>query len=207
MIKEGELSTEDKWIYGWIHMCMMNYCRDIAMEWYDKAVSDNPDDDPQNYETAWMQRIHMYFLLKKGDEIIAELTEKANENPENPREIDHVIIALSWAEKNEDAYNLFKDAIKKFPDDWRMCIHGGDICKWLGKYDEALMYYDKAGEIGTYFCDELYCKASLYEDLGDYQKAYNIHMEIADTLRKRGFDVEADVAEENAKEAKSKIKQ
>lgn len=207
LIKEGELSTEDKWIYGWIHMCMMNYCRDIAMEWYDKAVSDNPDDDPQNYETAWMQRIHMYFLLKKGDEIIAELTEKANENPENPREIDHVIIALSWAEKNEDAYNLFKDAIKKFPDDWRMCIHGGDICKWLGKYDEALMYYDKAGEIGTYFCDELYCKASLYEDLGDYQKAYNIHMEIADTLRKRGFDVEADMAEENAKEAKSKIKQ
>ena len=50
-----------------------------------------------------------------------------------------------------------------------MYIHGGDIAKKLKKYDEALKCYDKAGEIGTYFCDELYCKASLYEDLGNYE--------------------------------------
>ena len=49
LIKKGEMSTEDKWLYGWIHMYMMNYCRDIAVEWYDKAVSDDPNDDPQNY--------------------------------------------------------------------------------------------------------------------------------------------------------------
>ncbi len=207
LIKEGKLSTEDKWLYGWIHMCMMNCCKDVAEEWYEKAVNDNPEDDPNNYQLACMQRMNFYFKTGKGDKIIAEQTEKARSNPDNPREIDNLIIAMSYAEKYDESYTVFKDAIKKFPDDWRMCIHGGDICKWLKKYDEALKYYDKAGEIGTYFCDELYCKAILYEDLGNYEKSHDMYMEIAETLRRRGYDVEADMAEESAKEVKKKIKQ
>ena len=73
------------------------------------------------------------------------------------------------------------------------------------KYDEALDCYNKAGKIGTYFCDELYCKASLYEDLGDYEKAYTEYMKLSDILRNRGYDVEADAAEKDAEEVKKKI--
>ena len=83
LMKEGELSTEDKWIYGWIHKCMMNCCKDVATEWFDKAVNDNPADDPINYHLACMQRMSFYFLIGKGDEIIAEQTEKAKLNPDN----------------------------------------------------------------------------------------------------------------------------
>ena len=61
-------------------------------------------------------------------------------------------------------------------------------------------YYDKAGEIGSFFCDELYCKVSLYEDLGEYEKSVEMYMKIADTLRQRGYDVEADMAEKDAEE-------
>ena len=63
LMKQGELSTQDKWQYGWIHMYMMNYCRDIAVEWYDKAVNDDPNNDPQNHRIACMQRIWMFFLI------------------------------------------------------------------------------------------------------------------------------------------------
>ncbi len=205
LIKNGELSTADKWQYGWIHMYMMNYCRDVAIEWYDKAVSDDPNEDPENYHIACMQRIWMFFLMKKEDEIISELREKAKSNPDNPRETDNLLIALIWAEKYDDAYNLFRDAIKKFPDDWRMHIHGGDIAKKLKKYNEALEYYDKAGEIGTYFCDEMDCKAGLYEEICEYEKAYNEYMKMADIYRSRGYDVEADMAEKRAEEVKRKI--
>lgn len=132
---------------------------------------------------------------------------KAKSNPDNPRDTDHLIIGLLYAEKYGEAYDCFKDAIKRFPDDWRIYIHGGDTCKWLKKHDEAIGYYNKAGEIGTYFCDELYCKASYYEDLGDYEKSHDMYMEIADILRGRGYDVEADMAEESAEEVKKKIKE
>ena len=206
LIKNSELSTEDKWHFGWIHKSMMTYCKEIAMEWYEKAVNDNPNIDPHNHQLACMQRIWMYFLINEGEKIINELTEKANMNLDNPRDADNLIIALIYAEKYDEAYNIFKNDIKKFPDDWRMYIHGGDICKKLKKYDEALDCYNKAGEIGTYFCDELYCKASLYEDLEDYEKSYAEYMKLSEILRKRGYDVEADMAEKDAKEVKNKIK-
>ena len=207
LIKKGELSTADKWQYGWIHMYMMNYCRDIAVEWYDKAVNDDPEKDPENHHIACMQRIWMFFLLKKEDEIISELREKAKENPDNPRKTDNLLVALIWAENYGEAYNIFTKAIKKFPDDWRMYIHGGDIAKKLKKYNEALAYYEKAGEIGTYFCDEMDCKIGLYEETGEYEKAYNECVKMADIYRSRGYDVEADIMTKRAAELKKKSEQ
>ena len=205
LIKEGKLSTQDKWMYGWIHMYMMNYCRDTAVEWYDKAVNDNPDNDPQNYRIACMQRIWMFFLLKKENEIFTELEKKVKENPLDPIATDNLLVAFSFAERYEEGYNYFKSAIKQFPNEWNMYIHGGDFCKKLKKYDEALMYYNKAGEIGTYFCDELYCIANLYEDLGEFKKACSVYMQIADTQRNRGYDVEAEMAEKQARECSEQV--
>ena len=207
LMKNGELSTEDKWLYAWVHMYMMNYCRDVAVEWYDKAVSDDPNDDPENYQIACMQRIWMFFLLNKEDEIISELEEKIKADPDNPRETDNLLIALIWAEKFDEAYSIFKEYIKKFPDDWRMYIHGGDIAKQLKKYDEALEYYNKAGEIGTYFCDEMDCRVGLYEEMHEYEKAYNECIKMADIYRSRGYDVEAEIAEKRAQEVKNKIRE
>ena len=76
LMKTGELSIEDKWQYGWIHMYMMNYCRDVALEWYKKAVEDDPLKDPQNHQIASVQRIWMYFLLKREDEIVTRMKVK-----------------------------------------------------------------------------------------------------------------------------------
>ncbi len=205
LTKNGNLSTADKWQYGWIHMYMMNYCRDVAVEWYDKAVEDNPNEDPENYHIACMQRIWMFFLLKKENEIISELREKMKADPHNPRQPDNLIVALIWAEKYDEAYGIFKESVRKFPDDWRIYIHGGDIAKKLKKYDEALEYYDKAGEIGTYFCDEMDCKVGLYEEIGEYEKAHNECMKMVEIYRSRGYDVEADMMLKRAEEIKRKI--
>lgn len=205
LINKGELSIEDKWQFGWIHMYMMNYCRDVSLEWYKKAVEDDPRSDPHNHQIASMQRIWMYFLLKREDEIIEELKEKLDKCPDDPRNTDNLIVALIWDEKYNEAYSLFKDAVKKFPDDWRIYIHGGDICKNLKKYDEALRYYDRAGEIGTYFCDEMDCRAGLFDSMGEYEKAYDEYMKMADIYRERGYDVEADIMEGLADEMKKKI--
>ena len=101
--------------------------------------------------------------------------------------------------KGEEAYECFLKAVEKFPDAWELYIHGGEVCGKLEKYDEAIQYFDRAGAIGTPFYDELYCKAMLYEKTGKYREAYKLYQEIAGKLRKNGFDVEADMAEESAK--------
>ena len=42
--------------------------------------------------------------------------------------------------------------------------------------------------------------------MGEYEKAYNMYMTIAEKLRADHWDVEADMAEDTAKEIKHKMK-
>ena len=206
LIKQDKMSIADKWQYGWIHMYMMNYCRDTALEWYQKAVDDPPQADPNEYSIACMQRIWMYFLLKREDEIIAECKEKVKKVPNDSMQTDNLLVALIYAEKPEEAYEIFVSAKDKFRDNWHLFIHGGDICKKLGRFDEAEAYYKTAGEIGTYFCDDLDCLANLYSDTGEYQKASACYLQMAEVYSSRGYDVEAEQMKRNAKEALEKGK-
>ena len=191
-IRNGNMSISDKWQYGWIHMVMMNYCRDVALEWYQKAVDDDPESNPNEYSIACMHRIWMYFLLKREDEIIAECREKVKNSPNDPIHADNLLIALLFAEKTEEAYEFFISVKEKYHNNWHLFIHGGEICEKLGRYDEAEAYYKAAGEAGTYFCDDLDMLANLYNKTGEYEKASECYLKMSEIYLSRGFDVEAE---------------
>ena len=206
LIKQDEISIADKWQYGWIHMYMMNYCRDVALEWYQKAVDDPPEADPNEYSIACIQRIRMYFLLNREDEIIAECKEKVKQAPNDSMQTDNLLVALLFAERTEEAYDIFLSAKEEVRDNWHLFIHGGEICEKLGRYDEAEGYYKTAGEIGTYFCDDLDSLANLYQKTGEYEKASACYLKMAEVYSARGFDVEAERMKRLAKEALEKQK-
>ena len=73
--------------------------------------------------------------------------------------------------------------------------------KW---YEEAFEYWEKAEALGTTFMDGKYAKASCYEDLGQYDKAYGEWCEITSELKAKGYDVEAEMAEKQARECLEK---
>jgi len=206
LIKEGELSTGDKWNYAIIHHFMFELCRDTALEWYEKAKADDPSEDPHSYYRARACHGGLLDDIGRHDEFIAEQEKRVTEHPDNPRELCLLLGAYYDDKEYEKAYELFKKSVSHFPDDWMIYIYGGDICEVLGKDEEAFAYWDKAGELGTYFHEELYSYASYYNDKGEYEKAYNIYMELASKLREEGYDVDAEMAERNALEAKAKIK-
>ena len=200
LIRDGKMTTADKWQYGWIHMYMMNFCRDVALEWYQNAVDDDPDLNPNEHSIACMQRIWMYFLLNRGDEIIAECTEKAKNNPDDSRHTDNLLVALLYAEKYDEAYKIFSSVKDKFSDNWHLFIHGGEICENLGRFEEAAEYYKTAGRIGTYFCDDLDSLANLYKKTGELDKARECYLQMAEIYGSRGLDVEAERMKRYAKE-------
>lgn len=194
MMHEKELSVADEWNVAMLYYFMLKDCKEKAMEWFDRIVENGPGDDLHSYYRACSCRISLYFAIGKGDEIIAMQDEYLQKNKNDPRAWQLYMETLIYGELYADAYDCFAQAVALFPEDWILYILGGDICAKLKMYGEAMGYYDKAGEIGTYFCDEKYCKACLYEKLGEYEKAADEYREIAHHLQKRGFDVEAEMA-------------
>ncbi len=49
LVKSGEMSTLDKYNYAFIFDAMLFYCKEKAIEWYDKAIADGPETDPFSY--------------------------------------------------------------------------------------------------------------------------------------------------------------
>ncbi len=205
LMKHGGLSAADKWNYATVYHIMLCDCKEKALEWYGKAIADGPGADPHVYERATSLRNKLLFELGRGEEVIIQQKAACESTPNDPREWMFLIEAYIYAEKYEGAYSVFQKAIEKFPNNWALYIHGGDVCQYLKKYDEAFRHWDKAGALGTAFYDEYYCKAYCYEDMGEYEKSYQTFMELAWLLRQAAYDVEADMAEEDGQKVRGKM--
>ena len=206
LMKEGSLSISDKWNYATIHHFMIRHCKKIALEWYDKAIAEGPESNLHIYRRARSLRTSLMVELGKGDEVIHAQKEACEASPNDLEEWICLVEAYIYAKKYEDAYDAFRQASEKFPENWVLYINGGEICASLKKYEEAFAYWDRAGELGTDFYDDLYSKAWCYNTLGEYQKAYDLYMDIASKLRETHYDEEAEMAETQAKEIKLKMK-
>ena len=209
LMKSGELSMYDKWNYGWLHKAMMRFCREEALKWFDKVLDDKTDKNSLPYRRAASMKDAILFSSGKGEEILKERQRLMDEagGELDVREWILLIEAYEKAKQYEKALSICQKALRKYPDNWELYCCAGLICQDIEKYDEAITYYKKAGNIGTYFCDEKYAIAMCYRKLEKFKEAYQIYLEIADIHRKNGYDVEAEQALGYAKEIEDKIKQ
>lgn len=208
LMKAGELSMYDKWNYGWLHYDMMYICKEEALKWFDDVLYDKTDKNALPYRRAADMKQGMLFSFGNGEEIIKERQREMDEAGGNLDEREWLLLidAYDSAKQYEKALSVCKEAMKKFPDNWEIYISTGNVYLHMEKYEEAIACYEKAGELGTYFCDEKYPIAMCYRKLEKFKEAYQIYLEIADIHRKNGYDVEADQALGYAKKIEDKIK-
>jgi len=208
LIKSGKMSMHDKWDYAWLHKAMMYFCKEEALKWFDEVLADETDKNALPYRRAAEMKQDMLFSFGKGEEILKERQQKMDEAGGNldAREWILLIDAYEKAEQYEKALSICKEAMQKFPENWELYCSAGLICRNMKKYEEAITFYEKAGKIGTYFCDEKYAIAMCYRKLERFKEAYQIYLEIAEIHRKNGYDVEAEQVLGYAKEIEDKIK-
>lgn len=199
LLKNDSLTPLDMWSYGIIHYFMMNYSIEKSLYWFDKVLEQGKTADAFTYWKTRIQKIKLLSQLGKDKENITEQQKLIESNPDDVNEYCLLLATYMFAGCYEEAHKEFQKAVAKFPDKWELYIHGGDICKKLKKYDEAFKYWDKAEELGTTFMDGKYAKASCYEDLGEYAKAYKAWSELAEELLSKGYDVEAEMPKNQAK--------
>ena len=206
LLKNDGLTPLDMWSYGIIHYLMMNYSIEKSLYWFDKVLEQGEMADAFAYWKTRIQKMKLLSQLGKDKENIIEQQKSLESNPDDVNEYCLLLAAYICAECYEEAYKEFQNAVAKFPNEWELYIHGGDICKKLKKYDEAFKYWNQAEKLGTNFMDGKYAKASCYEDLGEYENAYKAWSELAEILISKGYDVEAEMPKNQAKLCLEKLK-
>lgn len=206
LMKSGELSIADKWNYATIHHFMMRHCMAVALEWYDKAIAEGSEKNLHIYNRARSLRTDLMNEIGKIDTVIMEQKKKCEQCSDDAMEWEFLVEVYIIARDYENAFLVYEEAIKRFPASWRLYFYGGEIYEHMQKYDDAFWCWDKAGELGTCFYDEYYAKASCYDNMGEYEKASEMYLEIAEKLLADGYDEEAEMAKEEAKRIRLKIK-
>lgn len=98
-----------------------------------------------------------------------------------------------------------KQSIAKFPEDSEHYCLAGDVCKELGRYEEAYSYWEKRHELDPTKLDCLYGIASCREERGEYDKAYEAYMRIVRLLNEPCYEIDVKFPLRKADECKEKM--
>ena len=191
MIKKGDYTTTDLWTYGAMHHFMLQYSINKAIDLFNTVIEKGKD---ENEDIFWRTRTQKMLLLSqigKSKESITSSLERIKSNSTDNIEWRCLIQAYIFDNDFGNAYKCFTKAIKKFQNDAIIFSLGGDICKELGQYNEALSYWDKAIKIDSSCLEAKYSKFNYYIQVGNINECKGISMEIIKNLKKIGLDIEA----------------
>ncbi len=210
--ESGNYTLEDCRIHGIIHIFMMRYCKQLAVEKFNHIINEfervkNNSPDNKIYWKTRFQIIHYYIEMGRSSEVCKNQQDRLKKHSDDYMEWTALIYAYYYAEDYEKAYECFIKAQDKFPDKWEIFDIASDVCRALKKYDEAIKYCDISYELNSEYLDALYSKAFCFEEMGDYKSAYNTWIQIVKSLKDEGYEVDAQDEKKHAQACLEKIKQ
>lgn len=191
LIAGGQYSMDDLRTYGIIHQFMMMDCKEKALYWFERTLKECNEDDWEIRRRTRAQKMRLLSQMGEAESCVAEQRRLLEQNSHSAEEWVLMLVAYLHAKGYEDAYQCYQKAASLFPEEWELHIHGGSACRKLGLYEEAFTCWEKAEQLEPTFVDVKYEKAFCYADMGEYEKAYHMHLEIAEALSKEGLEVEA----------------
>lgn len=192
-------SLDDMRTFGIMYQFMMCSCRDNALYWFDRAIQESQGVDPEMYRRTRQQKLRLQMLLGKAEEMVEQQQKELEEFPEQADSWVLLVVADMYAQHYEEAYDLVQQAMERFPEEWELTIHACNIARHLEKYPEAIRYADRAIAMRPAYVDGMYEKSWCYEKMGKHREAGRLCLEIAEALKRDGFEVEAETEFRNAR--------
>lgn len=205
MLKSDLCSSEDLRSYGVLYQYMAQRSAEKAIEIFDTVLDKGSEDDPETYWRVKRQKGYFLHTIGRNQESIDEFLPAVEAGSEDINQWICLIRSLSFAEKNEDALNWARKAEARFPENASLHIHLGDICQTLKLYDEAFMHWQRARELEPEWMDAAYSMGFCYEELGQYDRAYEMWTEITNLLARRGYDPEQIFPRKHAEACREKM--
>jgi len=205
LIDSGTHTTEDLRSYGCMHMMAMWECADKAMVAFNEVIAKGPQEDERTYYRTRLQKMQLIHSLGHNEMNMERQRAALAEHPEEPWEHILMLAALCNSKQYEEAHQQFLSSVERYPNTSELYVYGGDICKALGRLDEAFTWLDKGLELDPELCDAKYAKAAWYEELGDWKNALEVWTSLVSDMEKRGLTFEAEEPRKNAEKCRLKL--
>ena len=198
------LTADDLRAWGVLYHYMAKISASQAQRKLEAAMA-HPDRTEQVFYSAAQQKITLLCDLGRGGEEAARYDRELVQDPGDPQRWLLCTAAHYLAGAYARALEVAQEGIERFPDRAALHIYAGDSCRALKRYDAAFSHWNRALELDSSYLDARYSMGFCYEELGEYEQAYRVWQELADTLDKRGLVVEKAFPLRLARECRAKM--
>ena len=205
LLGTGEYTTEDLRLYAILHQYMMEYCMEKAGELFDRVLRKGPGENAETYWSVQRQKGYYLWQIGRNAETIQHFLPLVEADSNEIQEWVCLIQAYQFAGEYDTAWDWVRKAAEKFPESAMLHIYSGDLCKSLQRYEEAFAHWKRALEMEPDWCDAAYSMGFCYEELGNYEKAWEVWHGIAESLIRRGFDAETNWPRQRAEQCQEKL--
>ena len=205
LLRSGEYSMNDLRTYGILYQFMMQHCREKAEEVFDRVLKKDPNEDPQTYWSTRRQKSYFLWEIGRNNENINEFLPKIQAGSNEVQEWVCLIQAYSQEGRTEDAWALARQAVERFPENASLYSYSGDLLRTMKRYDEAFVHWHRALELEPKWLDAAYSMGFCYEEMGQFDKAYEVWCGVVEELEQRGFEAELAFPRSLAQKCKEKM--
>lgn len=205
LLHTGEYTTEDLRLYGILYQQMMGTCQEKAEALFDRVLQKGPEADAEVYWSTQRQKGYLLWQLGRNQETIDTFLPLVTAGSHQLQEWICLIQAYTFAQNHDNAWAYLQKADQLFPESAILHIYAGDLLRTMKRYEEAFQHWNRALELEPQWCDAAYSMGFCYEELGDYKKAYEVWTQLAETLKKRGFDAEVTLPRSLAQKCREKL--
>ena len=192
VLLHGEPDTGDYLMYGYLYDCRAQRDTELALRYYEKALErGNADRDPDWFK-AHQQITLLLCRSGRGNEAVGRWNAWYQAEPENVQACLSVIWALYHTGRGEEALPYLTQAEQLSPKDPGVLFAIGEVLggkQGLGRYQEALSYWDQTLELREDFADARFSKAWAYEQMGKYEAAIQEYRDLCLWLAAQGYDI------------------
>lgn len=205
LLKNQNYTMNDLRLYGILYQYHMLDCKEKALRLFARGIAMGENNAPETYHQIERQRMLLRSQVGENEKNIEEQTAKFAEYPHDFYCYINLLVAYLYANENRKALEVFQKAEKEFGNQASLYAYGGDLYKRLGSYEEAFVCWDKAFSLDPEMTAVLWSKGFCYEELGEYQKAYEVWCLLVAWLEERGYEAETEEPRRLAERCKEKL--
>ncbi len=189
VILSGKAEAEDYLYYGVLHRIRSGRDIEKALYYYRRAIAESAEKHDLQWMAAHQTLTNLLVDLGRVEEAVEEHRKWCEEEPDMAWAHVSYSYALNRAGRLEEAWQELEIALHLDPEDMNVLTAAGDLCAKLGRYEEAIAYWDRVSDDSTSI-SHLFSKAQMLADIGERERAIKQYEEILAWLEAHGYNLE-----------------